>query len=133
MLKTINEAKEFVKSLFQDKTDPFSVNILDGFKEEHFEVHVCTKQFYCLFKRKFFFKFGEIFGKKGAGESINRDILDKILLFSFDNILIIYPNRRIYCCDPKSWINYVTNNNTTRTTKDGEVTTSIPLSLLTRL
>lgn len=133
ILRTLEAAKKFIKDSFQNRENPFSVSIHDGQREEHFELYVGTKQFYCLFKRDIFYKFGEIFNQKGAGESINKEVLDYISMWGFDGIIIIYPDTKTYFVDPKEWSNFVKNNNTIRTTKEGEVTTSVPLRLLTRL
>jgi len=92
-------------------------------------------KYYLLFKRSFFMKYGEIFkdrGQKGVGESINVEYLKLARDYKVDYILIYYQDGRIYHIDPNTWFDFARRFRTIRTTKDGETTYSIPVSMLRR-
>jgi hypothetical protein len=88
--------------------------------------------YYVLFKRQFFFKFGEKFNLKGAGESINESYLSYALNNNIAAIVIVYASGYTYCVSPQEWHSFSTANNTVRVQKEGEKTHSIPLSIMRR-
>lgn len=71
-------------------------------------------------------------GQTGIGESINFEYLNYCLKQSVGNILLIYPDGKVYAVSPIEWVNFSVGSNTIRTQKGGEKTYSIPISLLKR-
>lgn len=130
MLNNIDDAKRYLLKRLRILHGPFSVSLKRGRRDEHFEMIVGTKHYYCLFKKKFFYKFGEIFNTSGAGESINKDVLDYIEMWAYDAIIFIYPDKKVYFIDPYTWVDYVKEHNTIRETSKNEVTTSVSIRLL---
>jgi len=136
ILNNVHEAKKFIVDLFKEKRGVFSIEAINqGKRKEHFEIYSEFDIYYCLYKRNFFFQFGQIFsqkGMRGAGESINNDVLSYILEWSIDWILFIYPDSKVYQIDPKIWQKFVQVNQTMRYTENMEYTTSVPVKLLDR-
>ena len=92
-------------------------------------------KYYVLYKRAFYMTFGREFekeGQTGIGESINFEYLNYCLKQSVGNILLIYPDGKVYAVSPIEWVNFSVGSNTIRTQKGGEKTYSIPISLLKR-
>lgn len=104
-------------------------------KGRHGLIQTDFEIYYILFKRKKFMTYGRQFnGESGMGESINLDWLNNLIKSEkVDEILVVYPEGSIYYIDKLEWREYVQSKDTVRMTQSqGEVTTSIPMTLLKR-
>ena len=85
-----------------------------------------------MFKSEFFNSFGKIFHKVGIGESVNKDWVEFALRGKVDYFLFVH-SHTIYICPVFDFYDYATTNKTIRTTSDGEITMSVPITMLKRL
>lgn len=84
-----------------------------------------------MFKREFFFKFGQIFksqGASGIGESLNILDLKKAINYGVDRLFFIYPNAHIYSIYVEDFL----ANSFRRETEEGKITRSISIHKLVR-
>jgi hypothetical protein len=124
--KWINPCKEAIEMKTQGKV----INIYGINNSRHFIFETNSGlKYYMKFQREFFNSFGAIFGKKGVGESVNRNLVEWALENGIHNFLFIH-NGHIYLCPVKEFHDYAIANKTIRTTATGEVTMSVPVLML---
>jgi hypothetical protein len=89
------------------------------------------KSFYVKEKHDVFYSFAKIFpNQKGAGDSINKNVLENLIKESID-VLVFEHEHLFYFVKPKAILNYATEMGLIRRQDvSGEVTYSFPLSLL---
>jgi len=84
--------------------------------------------YYVLFKREMFGSFGDIFNRKGIGESINAEALDLAMDRGAMLVLVAYPDGKVYSLTPDEW----SRSPYIRDTEDGERTISVPINWMRR-
>jgi hypothetical protein len=124
----INPVKEAIEKKTQDKVmDIYPIN-----RERHF-VFITEKgmKYQMLYKREFFNSFGAVFGKKGIGESVNKEYVEYALHIGIHNFIFIHGDK-MYMCPVKEFHDWSKANGTIRETSSGETTLSVPVAMLRR-
>ena len=126
--KWISPVKEMIEIKTQDKViDIYPIN-----NERHFVFKTESGlKYQMIFKREFFNSFGKIFNKKGVGESVNKEYVDYALNKGIHNFIFIH-EKHMYLCNVREFHDWAISNKTIRETASGEVTMSIPVTLLRR-
>jgi hypothetical protein len=107
-------------------------NIYPINNERHFVfVTESGLKYQMIFKREFFNSFGAIFGKKGVGESVNKEYVQYAMKEEIHNFLFVH-EKKVYMCPVQEFHDYAKNNKTIRITASGETTYSVPVLMLRR-
>jgi hypothetical protein len=129
----MSEARQWInpcKELIEKNTQSRVKNIIAINNERHFVFETDSGlRYQMLYKRDFFNSFGAIFGKKGIGESVNREYVEWALNNGIHNFLFVH-GEKVYMCPVKEFHDYAINNNTIRKTSSNEETMSVPVNML---
>lgn len=129
-LNSIPLAVETIERLTLDKVS------LIQFQNQHRHILIETERglkFWMTFKGDWFLSFGKFFNLGASlGESINAEILEKVIVLNVSTILFIH-GADIYAISPQEYKNYAEKFKTSRQTESGEVTMSVPQTLLRKI